>query len=148
MFYVANSESFISHKNAINKRRILCDAVEDAKDKPLLLLCVGGYGGRSPSSVVVLVVGILPVAHLQHRVFIAQTMQRMLCKDIRDGLRRGWERTWKLWKRGLTNKAAPRPQLLYISQPFSFDCWLKIKREPHRDQETKDYFVDLLPNEN
>lgn len=45
MFYVANSESFISHKNAINKRRILCDAVEDAKDKPLLLLllllCVG-----------------------------------------------------------------------------------------------------------
>jgi len=75
-------------------------------------------------------------------------MQRMLCKDIRDGLRRGWERTWKLWKRGLTNKAAPRPQLLYISQPFSFDCWLKIKREPHRDQETKDYFVDLLPNEN
>jgi len=44
MFYVANSESFISHKNAINKRRILCDAVEDAKDKPLLLLCVGGTG--------------------------------------------------------------------------------------------------------
>lgn len=48
MFYVANSESFISHKNAINKRRILCDAVEgDAKDKPLLLLLfllvVGGY---------------------------------------------------------------------------------------------------------
>jgi len=71
-----------------------------------------------------------------------------LAKPVEIGLRRGWERTWKLWKRGLTNKAAPRPQLLYISQPFSFDCWLKIKREPHRDQETKDYFVDLLPNEN
>jgi len=128
MFYVANSESFISHKNAINKRRILCDAVEDAKDKPLLLLlllCVGfrlllfllapPCSSLLGCSVVVPVVGILLVAHLQHRVFVAQTMERMLCKDIRAGLLRSVKGQRGTMEKGLRTMRRHAPSSLQLS---------------------------------